>query len=351
MIRALPKIVLHDHLDGGLRTGTVIELASAKGISLPTQDPAELEAWIVAECSGSLDQYLRVSDLMVELLAGDADALRRVAREFALDLAADGVVYAEARWAPEEVATRGLSVFDALAAVTRGLREGVSEVIARDRRLRIEQILCAIRTDTRSLEIAELALAHRDDGVVAFDLAGAEAGFPPEQHRAAFDLLAHEGMPVTVHAGEADGPESIHSALETGRALRIGHGVRIVEDIDDDDQLGDVAALVRDAGIALEICPRSNLQTGASRSPLSVHPFDRLRRLGFAVTVSTDNRLLSATTLSGELIDLAEVFGYSAEDIVQLQVAAADVAFISPMERAALRHMILTCSAATAGTP
>lgn len=343
-IRALPKVDLHDHLDGGLRPSTVIELAAAKGILLPTRDSAELEAWIVEECAGSLDRYLVVSDLMVELLAGDADALRRVAREFAVDLAADGVIYAEVRWAPEEVATGGLSPTSALAAVTDGLRAGVEDVAADGGRLRAEQILCAIRTGTRSLEIAELALSHRGQGVVAFDLAGAEDGYPPALHRAALDLLAQEGMPVTLHAGEADGPDSIRGAIDAGRALRIGHGVRIVEDIADDDQLGVIATAVRDAGIALEICPRSNLQTGASCGPLSRHPFDRLRRLGFVVTVSPDNRLLSGTTLSDELIDLAATFDYAVADIVQLQVAAADVAFIEPADRTFLKDTILAAS-------
>lgn len=339
-IRALPKVSLHDHLDGGLRAATVIALAAAKGVELPTRDPAELEAWIIAECFGSLEQYLSLSDLVVELLTGDAAALHRVAREFALDLAADGVIYAEVRWAPEEMAGLGLSVSEALEAATDGFRDGVAEVQARGGNLRVEQILCAIRTDVRSLEIAELALARRGNGVVGFDLAGAEAGFPPEHHRAALDLLAREGMPVTLHAGEADGPESIRSAIDIGRAARIGHGVRIVEDISDEDRLGEVATLVRDGGIALEICPRSNLQTRASASPLSNHPFDRLRRLGFAVTVNTDNRLLSGTTLTDELKDLASVFDYTLEDLSGLQLAAANAAFISRDEREGLQDTI-----------
>lgn len=339
-VRALPKLSLHDHLDGSLRTPTVIELAAKEGVELPTYDPAELEAWIVSKCSGSLAQYLIVSDLMVQLLTGDAEGLHRVAREYALDLAADGVVYAEVRWAPEEMATRGLSLAGALDAVTTGLRDGAEEVAAHGATLRLEQILCAIRTDARSLEIAELAISHRGSGVVGFDLAGAEQGFPPEQHRAALDLLAREGMPVTLHAGEADGPESIRSAIDTGRALRIGHGVRIVEDISDDDRLGEVATRVRDGGVALEICPRSNLQTRASAGPLSNHPFDRLRRLGFAVTVNTDNRLLSGTTLTDELTDLINTFDYELEDIVRLQLTAADVAFIPRDERDDLRDSI-----------
>ncbi|KJQ53894.1 adenosine deaminase [Microbacterium sp. SA39] len=347
-IRTLPKVVLHDHLDGGIRVSTLIELAAAKRVALSSQDPEELQAWIVEECSGSLDQYLIVSDLMVKLLTGDAEALQRVGREFAHDLAADGIVYAEVRWAPEEMATRGLTISDALAAVTAGLDAGVAEVSAQGRQLHIEQILCAIRTGTRSLEIARLALAHRGKGVVAFDLAGAEAGHSAEDHRSALDLLKREGMPVTLHAGEADGPASIRSAVETGGAARIGHGVRIMEDIADDDQLGPTATLIRDSGIALEICPRSNMQTGASASPLVRHPFDRLQRLGFRTTVSTDNRLLSGTTLSDELFDLARVFGYAFEDIVQLQLAAAEVAFISSAERAALRMSIRAGASAIA---
>lgn len=339
-IRALPKVVLHDHLDGGLRSSTVIELAAARGVGLPTKDPDALTDWIVAECSGSLGKYLIVSDLMVELLAGDPDALYRAGHEFALDLAVDGVIYGEVRWAPEEVATRGLTPEAALAAVTAGLRDGVAAVVASGGVLRIEQILCAIRTENRSLEIARLALAHRGDGVVGFDLAGAEAGHPARRHRAALDLLTAECMPVTLHAGEADGVSSIRGALDDGRAVRIGHGVRIVEDIDDDDRLGPVAQAIHDAGIALEICPTSNLQTGATSRSMSQHPFDRLQRLRMPVTVSPDNRLLSGTTVTDELAALSQAFDYSLADVARFQLTAAASAFISAEDRYALRLAI-----------
>lgn len=339
-VRRFPKVSLHDHLDGGLRPSTLLDLAAAKGRPLPADDPDGVASWIVRQCAGSLGDYLAVSDLVVELLAGDAEALRRVAREFAHDLADDGVIYAEVRWAPEEVATFGLSPEAAVQAVAEGLRQGVAEVEADGGSLRAEQILCALRTGHRALEIAELALSWRGRGVVGFDLAGAEDGFPPSLHSEALRLLIREQMPVTIHAGEAAGITSIRSALDDGRALRLGHGVRVVEDIRDDGTLGEVAQKVRDRGVALEVCPTSNIQTRAVGSAMWQHPFERLLRKGFALTVSPDNRLLSGTTVTGELRALSGAFGYDMGDIARFQLTAAHSAFLPLADRLNLRETI-----------
>lgn len=339
-IRAFPKLSLHDHLDGGLRPATVIELADAQGSTLPANDPEALAEWAVRACSGSLEDYLAVSDLLVHLLAGDPDALHRVGREFVLDLFEDGVIYAEVRWAPEEMAVRGLSTRAALDAVTAGLREGVDEVRALGGDIHVEQILCALRSGSAVPEIATLAVERRGHGVVGFDLAGAESGFPASLHRATLDMLAADGMPVTLHAGEAAGVESIRSALDDGRAVRIGHGVRLAEDISDDGTLGPVARIVRERGVVLEVCPTSNLQTGASRGSIMEHPFDRLLRAGLPVTVSPDNRLLSGTDVTAELTMLADAFSYEAADIAHFQLTAVDGAFLPEKERSRLRTSI-----------
>ena len=335
VLRALPKVSLHDHLDGALRPQTLIELGGAAGLQLPTTDADELGAWFLQQSTtGSLVDYLRSFDLTTAVLR-DAAGLERVAREYVLDVAADGVVHGEVRWAPEQSATDALSLDDAVDAVQAGLAAGMAEVRAAGGSTTVALLLCAMRQNARSEEIAELALRHRDRGVVGFDIAGPEAGFPPSDHRAAFDRLAASYLPVTVHAGEADDLPSIASALLDGRALRLGHGVRLALDItvDGDGQpvLGPLATWVRDRGVALELSPTSNLHTGAfahwGRS-MAEHPFDLLRRSGMAVTVNTDNRLMSATTLTGDLAALVEAFDYDLDDLEELQLNAARAAFL-----------------------
>ncbi len=340
-LRALPKIALHDHLDGGLRPGTVLELAREAGVELPAEDESGLATWFAETSdSGSLVEYLKTFDLTVAVMQTEA-ALRRVAREAVLDLAADGVIYAELRWAPEQHLAGGLTLDEAVIAVTDGLAEGVAAAAAQGSSIAVGQLLTAMRHADRGLEIAELTVRHYDPdgvgGVVGFDIAGAELGFPPSKHKAAFDHLAEELVPTTIHAGEADGIDSIRDALVAGRALRIGHGVRLAEDIrnegEDDTEievsLGPVADWIRDRGIALEVCPSSNFQTGAvdSAEGLAGHPFDLLYQLGFRVTVSSDNRLMSRTSLSRELALLADTFGYELDDIAQFQLNAAEAAF------------------------
>jgi adenosine deaminase len=350
-IRSLPKISLHDHLDGGLRPQTLIELADEIGLELPASEEESLATWFSDQSnSGSLVEYLTTFDLTTAVMQTSA-GLARVAREFVHDLSADGVIYGEVRWAPEQHLTRGLTLDEAVESVQAGLDEGVEDVRRQGGRIRVGQLVTAMRHADRGLEIAELAVRHRDRGVVGFDIAGAEAGFPPSRHRTAFEFLAGRFMPVTVHAGEADGLESIRSALFDGRALRLGHGVRLAEDLtierqDDENtyvSLGPVAQWVRDREIALETSPSSNLQTGAIAAwgdELVDHPFDLLYQLGFRVTVNTDNRLQSGTSLTRELALLSDAFGYDLDDLEIFQLNAAAAAFLPLDEREDLAEQI-----------
>jgi adenosine deaminase len=349
-VRMLPKISLHDHLDGGLRPQTIIDLAAQVGHELPTTDAKELAKWFFeAANSGSLPRYLETFDHTIAVMQ-TVDGLKRVAKEFVLDLANDGVIYGEVRWAPEQHLRNGLTLDEVVEAVQDGLEEGIDIVDKQGGYIRTGQLVTAMRHADRGMEIAELAVRHRENGVVGFDIAGAEAGFPASNHKAAFDYLAAELFPATVHAGEADGVDSIKDAIVSGRALRLGHGVRIYEDLllrEDGDTdvvtLGPVARWVYDRGIALELCPSSNLQTGAIADlgeELEDHPFDLLYELGFNVTVSTDNRLMSATTLTRELELLVDTFEYGLGDLEQFQVNAANASFQDAEARDELLDMI-----------
>jgi adenosine deaminase len=350
-IRPLPKVSLHDHLDGGLRPATVLELGEAIGLDLPAKDAAELGRWFGEKSnSGSLVEYLKTFDLTTAVMQ-TREGLERVARESVQDLGADGVVYGELRWAPEQHLDGGLSLDETVEAVQAGIEQGVDDVRASGRRIRVGQLVTAMRHNDRGLEIAELAVRHRDRGVVGFDIAGPEAGFPASNHRAAFDYLASEFFPATVHAGEADGLDSIRSALLDGRALRLGHGVRLAEDItierqDDENTyvtLGTLSQWVKDREVALETSPTSNLQTGAIAAwgdDILDHPFDLLYQLGFRVTVNTDNRLMSGTTLTRELSILADAFAYDRTDLEIFQLNAAAAAFLPLEEREELAEII-----------
>ncbi|MVA76414.1 adenosine deaminase [Auraticoccus sp. F435] len=342
-IRALPKVALHDHLDGGLRPQTVLELAAEAGHELPAQDAEALGDWFYeAADSGSLVRYLETFDHTVAVMQ-TADALRRVAREFVLDQAADGVVYAEARWAPEQHLRQGLSPEQAVRAVADGLAEGEAEVAAQGRTVVARQIVTGMRHADRSAEIARLAVAHRDS-VCGYDIAGAEDGFPPSRHLEAFDVLKRASARWTVHAGEAAGLDSLWEAVHLAGAQRLGHGVRIVEDVtlaeDGTRHLGPLAAFVRDTGIPLEVCPSSNLQTGIA-STIEEHPVGLLVDLGFAVTVSCDNRLMSRTTLSRELALCCEAFDWDLEQLEVLQLTALDHAFLPLPDRARLLEQVV----------
>lgn len=338
-ILAAPKVLLHDHLDGGLRPATVLELAAGIGYELPAADEAGLRQWFTdAADSGSLERYLTTFDHTVAVMQTH-DALVRVAAECAEDLAADGVVYAEVRYAPEQHLAGGLSLDEVVAAVEEGFRLGESGAAAAGRPIRIATLLTAMRHAARSREIAELAVRWRDAGVVGFDIAGAEAGFPPTRHLDAFEYLRRENAHFTIHAGEAFGLPSIWEALQWCGADRLGHGVRIIDDVtvsaDGSVSLGRLAAYVRDKRIPLELCPSSNIQTGAAGS-IAEHPIGLLARLRFRVTVNTDNRLMSGTSMSREFALLAEAFGYDLADFEWFTVNALKSAFVPFDQRLAL---------------
>ncbi|WP_433370700.1 adenosine deaminase [Actinoplanes sp. CA-142083] len=335
-----PKALLHDHLDGGLRPGTVLELADAVGHPLPAGDAEALGAWFVAAAdSGSLERYLETFAHTVAVMQTEA-GLHRVARECALDLAADGVVYAEVRYAPEQHLESGLSLDAVVDAVNAGFVDGCAEAAALGRPIRVGVLLTAMRHAARSQEIAELAVRYRDAGVVGFDIAGAEAGFPPTRHLDAFEYLQRENFHFTIHAGEAFGLPSIWQAIQWCGADRLGHGVRLVDDITGspaagDAVLGRLAAYVRDKRIPLELCPSSNVQTGAAPS-IAEHPIGLLHDLRFRVTVNTDNRLMSGTSMSREMALLSEAFGWGWSELQWLTINAMKSAFIPYDERLAI---------------
>ncbi len=339
-IRRAPKVLLHDHLDGGLRPGTIVDLAAATGYEgLPESEPDKLGIWFrEAADSGSLERYLETFAHTCAVMQ-TRDALVRVAAECAQDLAADGVVYAEIRYAPEQHLEAGLTLEEVVEAVNEGFREGEARARRDGNRIRVGALLTAMRHAARSLEIAELANRYREQGVAGFDIAGAEAGFPPTRHLDAFEYLKRENNHFTIHAGEAFGLPSIWQAIQWCGADRLGHGVRIIDDIevaeDGSVKLGRLASYVRDKRIPLELCPTSNLQTGAADS-YAEHPIGLLRKLHFRATVNTDNRLMSGTSMSQEFEKLIETFGYTLDDMQWFTVNAMKSAFIPFDERLAM---------------
>lgn len=338
-IKRAPKALLHDHLDGGLRPQTVIDLAAECGYQgLPTTDAQELARTFREGCdSGSLEKYLEAFAHTVGVMQSE-NALRRVARECAIDLADDNVVYAEVRFAPELHTQGGLTLHQVIDAVVAGFVEGQERAP-----IRIGVLLTAMRHAARSREIAELAVEYRDKGVVGFDIAGAEAGFPPTRHLDAFEYLRRENMHFTIHAGEGFGLPSIWEALQWCGAERLGHGVRIVDDISHDVSgyhLGRLASYVRDRRVPLELCPTSNLQTGAAAS-IKEHPIGLLADLRFRVTVNTDNRLMSGTSMSHEYEQLVDAFGWTLLDMQRTTVNALKSAFIPFEERLSIIEKIV----------
>jgi adenosine deaminase len=342
-IRRAPKALLHDHLDGGLRPATIVELAGEIGHPLPSTDPDELGAWFVeAARSGSLERYLETFAHTVTVMQ-TPEALARVAAECAYDLATDGVVYAEVRFAPEQHTDRGLDLTQVVEAVLAGFTAGSATAAAEGYPIRVGTLLTAMRHAARSMEIAELAVRYRDEGVVGFDIAGAEAGYPPTRHLDAFEYLQRENFHFTIHAGEAFGLPSIWQAIQWCGADRLGHGVRIVDDIfvgETPPRLGRLAAYVRDKRIPLELCPSSNVQTGAAAS-IREHPIGLLRDLRFRVTVNTDNRLMSGTSMSREMALLVEAFGYGWSELQWFTVNAMKSAFIPFDERLVLINDVI----------
>src|SRR5213593_3639209 len=320
-LRAAPKVLLHDHLDGGLRPATVVELARDIGYTgLPTTDAAELGRWFHGSAaSGSLSLYLRGFAHTIAVMQTE-EALERVAYECGEDLARDGIVYAEVRYAPVFHTARGLNLEQIVQSVARGF-----ERAERAHRITLRQLICAMRDRTDSLEMAELAVANREQGVVGFDIAGEEAGHPPKAHIEAFQLCRRENFSITIHAGEAFGPPSIWQALQYCGAHRIGHGVRLVEDMAISEgkvvKLGPLAGYVRDKRIPLELCPSSNVDTGAVPT-LADHPIRHFLAQSFRVTVNTDNRLMSHVTLSEELHRLSRAFGLTLAEVERLSIKA-----------------------------
>lgn len=358
-LRQAPKVLLHDHLDGGVRPSTVAELADETGYAdLPVRDVEELAQWFRAAAdSGSLDRYLETFAHTVGVTQ-TADALHRVARECAEDLAADGVVYAEVRFAPELHVEKGLDLHEVVEAVLAGFAEGGERAAAAGTPIRVGTLLTAMRTAARSRQIAELVVQYRDRGVVGFDIAGREAGYPPTRHLDAFEYLRRENAHFTIHAGEAFGLPSIWEAIQWCGADRLGHGVRIVDDIRVDDDgvahLGPLAAYVRDRRIPLELCPTSNVMTGAAPS-IAEHPIGLLADLRFRVTLNTDNRLMSDTSMTQEMAQVCEAFDWGWDELRWLTVNAMKSAFIPFDERLRLIDDVikpgyLRCAAREAGT-
>jgi adenosine deaminase len=336
-IVAAPKALLHDHLDGGLRPATVIDLASEYGYDdLPTTDVEELSAWFRRGADRkSLELYLETFVHTFGVMQ-ERDAITRVAAECAQDLAADGVVYAEVRMAPELCTARGLTLDEAVEAMLDGFREGSAAAAANGHPITMRLLVTAMRQAARSVEVAECAVRWRDAGVVGFDIAGPEAGYRPTRHLDAFDLVRRENFHITIHAGESFGLPSIWEALQFCGAERLGHGVRIVDDItvrdDGSVELGRLAAFVRDRRVPLEMCPSSNVHSGAAPS-IEAHPIDLLRRLRFRVTLNTDNRLMSGVSLSSEFAALDAAFGIGLGEMEWLTINAMKSAFAPFDER------------------
>ena len=342
-IRTAPKVLLHDHLDGGLRPATVIDLAQETGYqALPSNDADQLGRWFVESAdSGSLERYLETFAHTVAVMQ-TREALVRTAAECAEDLAADGVIYAEVRFAPELHTSRGLPLGEVVQAVLDGFADGTRTAANAGNSIQVRALLTAMRHAARSREIAELAVAFRDRQVAGFDIAGAEAGFPPSRHLDAFEYLRRENAHFTIHAGEGFGLPSIWEAIQWCGTDRLGHGVRIVDDIDTSPTidgsgptLGLLSQYVRDKRIPLEMAPTSNIQTGAAAS-IAEHPIGLLTDLKFRVTVNTDNRLMSGCSMTSEMSALVEAFGYGWDRLRWFTINAMKSAFLPFDQRLAL---------------
>jgi adenosine deaminase len=337
-LRALPKVILHDHLDGGLRPGTVLDLAAESGYSgLPTTDFDDLADWFFQGESASLEGYLEAFSHTVGVMQ-TAQAIERVAYEAVEDLAADGVVYAEIRMAPSLCTEQGLEREEVIEAVLRGFARGEA-----DFELPTRFIADAMRQEDDSLDVVAAALPYVVDGVVGFDLAGPEAGFPATLHREACERAVEGGLRLTIHAGEGDGVASVAGALEVG-AERIGHGVRLIEDVAFDGPdvvgFGAVATAVHSRGIPLEVCPTSNIHTGMYPD-VTRHPLGRLHRAGFEVTLNTDNRLMSDIDPSDEFEIAAQHHGFSLDDLRVMTLRAVDAAFCDDETRELVRRRVV----------
>ena len=330
-LQTLPKVLLHEHLDGVLRPQTIIELAKSLDYDqLPTQNPEELARWFHQGANqGSLPKYLEGFAHTIAVMQNE-EALERVAYEQAEDLSHDGVVYFETRFAPLFHTRKGLTYQQVVSAVLKGLERG-----RKDFGISSGLIICAMRNMDVSLEMAELAVDFRQRGVVGFDLAGEEGGYPPKKHVDAFHYIQRQNFNITVHAGEGFGKESIWQAIQYCGAHRIGHGTRLVDDIAVTDgrvvKLGDLAQYVLDKRIPLEICLLSNVHVGAARS-LAEHPFKLFYQEKFRVTLNTDNRLMSNTSMTKEFEAARDTFGLTMDDFEKITINAMKSAFL-PYDR------------------
>jgi adenosine deaminase len=340
VLKTLPKVLLHEHLDGVLRPQTVIELAhTAQYSELPTEDPQALARWFHQGANkGSLAKYLEGFAHTIAVMQTE-EALERVAYEQAEDLSADGVVYFETRFAPIFHTRKGLTHQQIVSAVLKGLDRG-----RRAFGVPSGLIICAMRNMDVSLEMAELAVDFRERGVVGFDLAGEEGGYPPKKHVEAFHYIQRQNFNITIHAGEGYGKESIWQAIQYCGAHRIGHGTRLIEDIAIADgkavKLGDLAQYVLDKRIPLEICLLSNVHTGATPS-LAEHPFKIYYQEKFRVTLNTDNRLMSDTSMTQEFKAAADAFGLVLDDFEKITINAMKSAFLPYKERCGIIYSVI----------
>ena len=325
VLRRWPKAELHVHLDGCLRPQTMLELARAQGIRLPADTPDALAEALHVKHAKSLEEYLTKYEITLSVMQ-TAPALERIAYEFVLDAAADGVRYVEVRYSPL-LHRPSLTLAQAIEAPLAGIKRGETE---RRGGIKVSLIVCGIRTRpaAESLELARVAAQYRAAGVVAFDLAGAERGFPARDHRAAFEYAAGHGMACTCHAGEGDGPDSIHQALHDCGARRIGHGTRLGED---PALLADVIA----RNIPLEMCLTSNLHTHTVGS-IAEHPFKRYLEQGVVVTLNTDGRLVDGISLTDEYFLAQSSFGLTKQDLARVVLNACESAFLPEYEKVAL---------------
>jgi adenosine deaminase len=351
-IRPLPKVLLHDHLDGGLRPQTIIDLAKEQRYKdLPTSDADDLARWFHRGAQrGSLPLYLEGFAHTCGVMQ-TAEALERVAYEMSEDMHRDGVVYVETRFAPIFHLDKGLHGDEVVTAVLAGLERGRT-----DFGVEYGVILCAMRNLQRSLEMAELAVDFRERGVVGFDLAGEEGGFPPKKHIDAFHYIQRENFNITVHAGEAFGKESIWQAIQWCGAHRVGHATRLIEDIGLDDhdptkivKMGYLAQYILDKRIPLEMCLSSNVHTGAVES-IEKHPFGIYHRYGFRVTLNTDDRLMSDTTMTKELTLAHRAFKLSLDDLEKLTINAMKSAFLPYKRRIQMIYDVIKPGYARART-
>jgi adenosine deaminase len=336
VIARAPKVLLHDHLDGGLRPQTMIDHALASGYTkLPSYNPEELAKWFVNACSsGTLELYLETFEHTISVMQTEEEIIR-IARECVLDLAADGVVYAEVRGAPELFTRKGLTIDQVIEATVEGHKQGMAEAKAAGREIRVEALLCALRQNNFSDEVATKVVKYRGRGVVGFDIAGPEAGFPPTDHIKAFDYLRTNGAHFTIHAGEAFGIESIALAVRECHAERIGHGIRLIDDIDFSSGapvLGSLAKEILDRQICLEMAPTSNLQTGGAAS-YETHQIGVMKKIGFNVTINTDNRLMSATSMIREVTEISRGHSWTIDDLHDVARNGIMSAFISEDEK------------------